>query len=240
MVTLELLWSIVCIRSTICFVLSCFLDSLSGPIFTSGAQVRACHHRCLCASLPKHTRGGVSDSNRTQLPLQEKPFPPKGNTKTGQTSITITLIKRETKAQHSSRKWTTLQSQNRFKSKLERYGQSCYWTPSAKDKAAQTNRSLVLVSSWALNVAKRHHSKLTQANFSQVNVNKKGSFSLRAFGYLRYNKRGEKKPTRASASEVQMSAVLGHSLCSCFLFFLPLLTLSPYVALCISQMLQTG
>lgn len=140
---------------------------------------------------PNIQRGGVSDLNRTQLPLQEKPFPPKGNTKTGQTSITITLIKRETKAQHSSRQWTTLQSQNRFKSKLERYGQSCYRTPSAKDKA-QINRSLVFVSSWALNVAKRHHSKLTQANFSQVNVNKKGSCSLRAFGYLRFNKGGEK------------------------------------------------
>lgn len=76
--------------------------------------------------------------SRTQLPLHEKPFPPKGNTKTGQTSITITLIKRETKAQHSSRQQTTLQSQDRFKSKLEQYGQSCYWTPSAKDKAAQT------------------------------------------------------------------------------------------------------
>lgn len=142
---------------------------------------------------PNIQGGGVSDLNRTQLPLQEKPFPPKGNTKTGQTSITITLIKRETKAQHSSRQWTTLQSQNRFKSKLERYGQSCYWTPSAKDKAAQTNRSLVLVSSWALNVAKRHHLKVTLANFSQVNVNKKGSCSLRAFGYLRFNKGGEKK-----------------------------------------------
>lgn len=141
MVTLELLLNIVYGQRsafwTVCQVPSSPLE-LSYVLVTTDVSVHL---------YPNIQGGGVSDLSRTQLPLQEKPFPPKGNTKTGQTSITITLIKRETKAQHSSRQWTTLQSQNRFKSKLERYSQSCYWTPSAKDKAAQTNRSLALVSS---------------------------------------------------------------------------------------------
>lgn len=134
----------------------CAFWSLSGPILTSGAQVHVHHHRCLCASYLNtqgpHCRllpwGGWAvdpDLSRVQLPLQKKPFRPKGNTKTGHTSIKISLIKRETKAQHLSRKQTMVQSLNGFKSKLEQYIQSCCWTPSAKDKAAQTNRSRVLV-----------------------------------------------------------------------------------------------
>lgn len=45
---------------------------------------------------------GVSGLSRAQLPLQKKLVLPLGNTKTGHSSITITLIKRETKAQHTS------------------------------------------------------------------------------------------------------------------------------------------
>lgn len=72
-------------------------------------------------------------------------------------------------------------------------------------------------------MAKRHHSKLTQANFSQVNVNKKGSCSLRAFGYLRFNKGGEKKHSYSCLRSTDVSSFGPFPL-----FLFPVFSASPH------------
>ena len=54
-----------------------------------------------------------------------QPFLPQGYTKTGQSSITITLIKRETKAQHSHKQQTVLEIVNRGLNQNFSYAQTC-------------------------------------------------------------------------------------------------------------------
>ncbi len=117
------------VRVLTCKSLKKLSDVLSRPIFTSSTQVHWFVNIdvsvCLCTSLPKHAGssqvsrhhtihalvvpGGASGLSPAQPALQKQPFPPQGYTKTGHSSITITLIKRETKAQHSHKQQTTLE-----------------------------------------------------------------------------------------------------------------------------------
>lgn len=55
-------------------------------------------------------------------------------------------------------------------------------------------------------MAKRHQSKLIQANVSQVNVNKKGSCSLRAFAYLRLNEGVGGEPSHSRLRRADVSS----------------------------------
>lgn len=133
---------------------------------------------------------GVSGLSRTQLPLQKKnqPFLPLGNTKTGHSSITITLIKRETKDQHSS--------SSRIRTGLN---QSFSHTPQLSLLDSISKRQLALKQGSFLGEFRSFkHGQKTLFRYdlgkkkSQVNVNKNKRCSLWASASFMFLQRREK------------------------------------------------